>query len=80
MSIISGREMAVKARKGNANTDNANKLLNLMEEYCIADRRIDDDWNLEGIFSKKVDWNATNQQIKERRAASMDYLKRMIEK
>lgn len=78
MSIISGREMAVKARKGTANTDNANKLLNLMEEYCIADRRIDDDWNLEGIFSKKVDWNATNQQIKERRAASMDYLKRMI--
>ena len=80
MSIISGREMAVKARKGPANIDNANKLLNLMEEYCIADRGVSDDWNLESIFSKKVNWEATNQQIEIRRAASMAYLKRMIEK
>jgi Polysaccharide pyruvyl transferase. len=80
MSIISGREMAVKARKGNANQDNANKLLNLMEEYCIADRRIGDDWNLDEIFSKKVNWEDTNKQIEKRRAASLDYLQRMIAK
>lgn len=78
MSIISSREMAVKARKGTANLDNANKLLNLMEEYCIADRGIAEDWNLESIFCKKVNWMATNQQIEQRRASSMKYLEYMI--
>ncbi|NBK97193.1 MAG: polysaccharide pyruvyl transferase family protein [Erysipelotrichia bacterium] len=80
MSIILGKEMAVKARKGTANLDNANKLLNLMDEYCIADRRIGDEWNLDDIFSKKVNWEATNKQIESRRSASLDYLKRMIAK
>lgn len=80
MSIISGTDMAVKTRRGSAKENNANKLLNLMEEYAITDRAIGDDWNLESVFSKKVDWAVTNQQIKERRAASMDYLKRMIAK
>ena len=73
LSLISGCDMAVKLR------DNANKLFNLMQEYEIADRKIDDDWNLEQIFSKKVNWVATNKQIDTRRASSMDYLKRMIE-
>lgn len=78
MSIITGREMAVKARKGTATHDNANKLLNLMQEYGISDRKIDDSMQLEDVFSRKVNWDATIRQIKERRAASMDYLKRMI--
>lgn len=72
MSIITGREMAVKLR------DNANKLLNLMQEYEIVDHKIDDSMQLDEVFSRKVNWEATNRQIKERRAASMDYLKRMI--
>lgn len=74
MSIITGREMAVKLR------DNANKLQNLMEEYEIADRIIGTDWNLNPIFSRPVDWTRTNEQIRVRRASSYDYLKRMISK
>ena len=79
MSIITGREMAVKLRKGTSSHDNANKLNNLMQEYKIIDRQIDDNMQLNEVFSHKVNWEATNQQIKERRASSMDYLKRMIE-
>lgn len=78
MSIITGREMAVKARKGTATHDNSNKLLNLMQEYEIIDRKIDDTMQLDEVFSRKVDWKVTNQQVKERRAQSLDYLKRMI--
>ena len=72
MSIISGREMAVKLR------DNANKLLNLMKEYEILERKLDDTMQLEEVFSRKVNWDATNRQVKERRASSMAYLKKMI--
>lgn len=73
LSIITGRDMAVRLR------DNANKLSNLMEEYGIDDRGIDDNWDLTRIFSKKIDWNAVNEQVELRRATSKDYLKRMIE-
>lgn len=74
LSIITKKEMAVKLR------DNANKLLNLMQEYGIDDRSIDDKWDVASIFKKKVDWLAVDQQIMNRRAISIDYLKRMIEK
>ena len=79
MSIITGSEMAVKLRKGTSSHDNANKLYNLMEEYEITDRKIDDQMQLDGVFSRKVNWDATNRQIKERRLNSMAYLKKMIE-
>ena len=72
MSIITEREMAVKLR------DNANKLFNLMTEYEITDRCLDDNWNVESVFREKVDWIKTNEQIVKRRSASIDYLKRMI--
>ena len=78
MSIITGREMAVKLRKGTSSHDNANKLYNLMREYEITDRKIDDQMQLDEVFARKVNWEATNNQIQARRAASMDYLKRMI--
>ena len=78
MSIITGREMAVKPRKGTDSHDNANKLLNLMQEYAITDRAIDDTMQLDEVFSRKVNWTETNKQIQERRAKSLDYLKRMI--
>ena len=74
MSIITEREMAIKLR------DNANKLFNLMSEYEITDRCLDDNWNIESIFDKKVDWTKTKEQISQRRKASIDYIKRMINK
>ena len=73
LSIISGCDMAVKLR------DNANKLFNLMQEYKIEYRVINDAWNLDVIFDKKVDWFVVKEQIIERRSVSMDYLKDMIE-
>lgn len=72
MSIITGREMVVKLR------DNGNKLFNLMQEYKITNRILDEKMNLEELFSQKVNWNITNIEIKERRASSLEYLKRMI--
>ena len=72
MSLITGADMAVVIR------DNANKLFNLMKEYHIEDRRIDANWDLNSIFSTKVDWNIVNNEIEERRANSMAYLTRMI--
>lgn len=74
MSIISGTEMAVRLR------GNANKLLNLMTEYEIVDREFGNGNSLESVLDKKVDWAVVNEQVKYRRAQSMDYLKRMIAK
>lgn len=74
MSLITNREMAVKVR------DNGNKLVNLLNEYGLADRLIDESWSLDNIFAKPIDWIYTNKQIEERRQKSLDYLKRMIEK
>ena len=73
MSIITGRELAVKLR------DNSNKLLNLLEEYGLAERVIGDEWNLESIFSQKQDNEYVAKEIIRRRADSMAYLKEMIE-
>ena len=72
MSIITNRELAVKVR------DNGNKLVNLLDEYGLKDRLIDSEWNLNSLFSKSVDWSYTNEQIYQRRSASLDYLKNMI--
>ena len=72
MSLITGADMAVAIR------DNGNKLLNLMNEYHIENRRIGQNWELESIFSMKVDWNDVNNEITKRRSESMSYLKRML--
>lgn len=74
MSIITSREMAVKMR------GNANKLFNLMEEYKIENRVFGDGKTLDDVFSQKVNWDIVNEQIIKRRAASMDYLQRIIAK
>lgn len=74
MSIITSREMAVRMR------GNANKLLNLMQEYKIDDRVFGAVKSLDEIFANKVDWIVVNEQINERRNSSMNYLKRMIAK
>lgn len=74
MSIITGRDMAVKMR------GNANKLLNLMKEYNIDGREFGRNKSLDDIFREKVNWNSVNEQIQLRRVSSMKYLKQMIEK
>lgn len=73
LSLITGKEMAVRIH------GNANKLLNLMQEYGVDDRIFGDKRSLDDVFSKKVDWNYVNAQIVERRTISIKYLKRMIE-
>lgn len=74
LSIITGREMAVMIR------DNANKLQNLIKEYNIEDRVFDEIKTLEGVLEGMVNWDDVNQQLCQRRAESMDYLKQMIAK
>lgn len=74
MSLISGTDMAVIIR------DNANKLVNLMQEYAILDRMLDKEMNLEEVFATKINWDETNEQILKRRYSSMDYLHKMITK
>ena len=74
MSLITGRDMAVIIR------DNANKLVNLMKEYEITNRILDESMKVAEVFNKKVNWDVTNQQIVQRRANSMEYLKKMINK
>ena len=49
-----------------------------MTEYEITNRKVNDSMLLEDIFSKKGNWETTNKQVKERRAASHEYLKQMI--
>lgn len=72
VSIITGREMAVKLR------GNANKLLNLMQEYTIEEREFGNGTALKDVFANKVNWVSVNRQIVTRRASSMQYLTRMI--
>ena len=74
MSLITEVDMAVVIR------DNGNKLLNLMNEYKIEDRRVGKDWNLSAIFARPVDWTIVNGEIKHRRELSMNYLARMVTK
>ena len=74
MSIITGREVAVKIR------NNGNKLLNLLTEYGIDDRVIDDHWNIDSIFLKSQDNEFVKSEVERRRKISMDYLGRMIRK
>ena len=72
ISIITERDMAIEVR------GNANKLLNLMQEYKIDNRIFGGKKSIEEIFSKKVNWNEVNEQMKKRREDSMNYLKRMV--
>lgn len=72
LSLITGREVAVKIR------DNSNKLLNLMKEYQIGDRVFTDGDSLTKVFHNNIDWEQVNTQISLRRAASLSFLNRMI--
>ena len=74
MSIISGKDMAVKLR------GNANKLLNLLEEYNLTDRVIDEKWNLSNIFSSKINQDSLEAEVIRRRKDSMSYLSEMVKR
>jgi hypothetical protein len=72
MSIITGRDLAVKIR------DNGNKLLNLLSEYGLDGRVLSDEWNLDAIFSRQQNNDYVRSEVERRRKVSMDYLGRMI--
>lgn len=72
MSIITGRELAVKIR------DNGNKLMNLLSEYGLDGRVISDEWNLDAIFSQQQNNEYVRSEVERRRKESMNYLGRMI--
>lgn len=70
MALITGTEMAVKVKESNEN-----KLGNLCKEYCIENRLLHSYLDVNEIFSKPVNWDLTNSEIKRRRALSLDFLK-----
>lgn len=72
MSIITGKEIAVRVR------ENTNKLLNLLEEYGLDDRVVGDDWNLDRVFSKKINSEAVKAEVLRRREESKAYLCKMV--
>ncbi len=72
MSIITGRDLAVKIR------DNGNKLMNLLSEYGLDNRVISDQWNLTDVFDKDQNIASVASEVERRRKISMDYLGRMI--
>ena len=74
LSIITGKDLAVKLR------DNSNNLLNLLEEYGLQDRVITDDWDLNAIFSRSQDNEFVAKEVVRRRQESMAYLREMVEK
>ncbi len=73
LSIITGRELAVKLR------DNSNKLLNLLREYGLEERVINDNWEIDSVFQKKQNYSFIVSELKKRRTESMTYLSKMIE-
>ncbi len=73
MSIVTGQDLAVRIR------DNGNKLMNILTEYDLQERIIDDQWNLDDIFSKPQNNVFVASEVERRRGLSMDYLTRMIE-
>lgn len=72
MSIITGKEMAVRLR------GNTNKLLNLLQEYNLTDRIIDKNCNLTTVFSSKIDQKKLETEVIRRRKDSMSYLSEMV--
>lgn len=72
MSLITGRDMAVRLR------GNSNKLLNLLEEYGLTDRTLGPDRDLDNILCRSVDYGRVNAELERRRAASFRFLDRMV--
>lgn len=73
MSLICNTQMVVKLR------GNQNKLGYLMNEYELSSRVVSNFSQLEIVAEKQVDFVHVNKIIAERRAKSMEYLKRALE-
>lgn len=74
MSIITHSQFAVKTR------DNSNKLVNLLEEYGLTSRISTSLDDLNEKFTSRIDFTVVENEVKNRRKASMEYLDKMIEK
>lgn len=72
MSIITGRDVAVKLR------DNGNKLGNLLEEYRLTDRIVGKWEELPDVLAQATRHDDVRGEVERRRRDSMDYLEKMI--
>lgn len=72
LSIITGREVAVKIR------NNSNKLLNLIHEYHLEQQTVSSFDQLDRAFSKPIDYQSVNQEIEKWRKASMEFLDKAL--
>lgn len=72
MSIITNKQTAVITRNNN------NKLYNLLQEYNLTDRIMNNELNFNEMFSHKIDYNMVNKEIEIRRNTSMNFLNNMI--
>lgn len=73
MSIIARTPMAVKTR------DNANKILALLDEHGLADRRVAGFDDLDAVFGREIDWKHVDDAVLEHRKESMDWLKSALD-
>ncbi len=73
MAIICNTPMVVKIR------GNANKLAYLLNEYSLCDRIVETFAELPVVAKKTINFAEVNKKLKEKRAESMDYLKKAIE-
>lgn len=73
MSIIAKKDFAVITR------NNKNKLVNLLDEYGLCNRIIDDG-NLETLYQLHIDYSHVDAELEKRREESMAYLRTMTEK
>ena len=73
MSIIAGTPMAVKTR------DNANKILALLDEHGLADRRVVDFNSLDAVFGRAINWEKVNSAVVEHRNQSLNWLSEAID-
>lgn len=72
VSIICNTPMIVKLR------GNSNKLQFLLSEYGLTDRIVSEFSEIDSIAQKKVDFNVVNTIISEKRALSLQYLKKTL--
>ena len=74
LSLVCNTNFAVKLR------GNSNKLKNLLEEYSLTDRLIEDFSDLEKISSQSIDFDSVNNIIEKRRNFSEEFLKTSLER
>ncbi|MBD5251049.1 MAG: polysaccharide pyruvyl transferase family protein [Barnesiella sp.] len=74
MSLITGARFVAKTRESNHL-----KLVNLLDEYGVADRIITRWEDLASTMAKPMDYEKINKEIERRRSESMAHLDKMLE-